>query len=244
MNDRGQWLGGAGLVLILGLVHSPARAAETGVIQGILDKASAVTGVTAVDRVTDKKYAGKVDGQTGRFTIAGLPLGTVVDLQVDYDGARLEGVNLKVPRSDYEEEQPLSKEDVEALNKTVQALNKFEDKVEVLTIQGNIQHTAVLIIKLRTKAFINSQPGEIVWRLELWHFEKPDETWVKVQDELFLVLYRERIQKSVFEKKALTIDPALGGLRVTKEKPTLDVGAVTLPTKEPGIRLRSPKVKE
>src|ERR1700736_3132495 len=110
MNDRGQWLLGVGLVLGLGLAHSPARAAVTGVIQGTLDKAGLVTAVTAVDRATEKKYPGKVDGKTGRFTIPGLPLGTAVDLQVDYDGARLEGVNLKVARSDYEEEQPLSKE--------------------------------------------------------------------------------------------------------------------------------------
>src|SRR5262249_42682558 len=120
---------------------------------------------------------------------------------------------------------------------------QFEDNVEVLTIQGNIQHAAVLVHKLRTKAFINSQPGEVVWRLELWHFEKPDETWVKVQDELFLVLYRERLQKKDFEKKSLTLDGALGGLQVTKEKPTHDVGAVQLPSKEPGIRLRSEKAK-
>src|SRR5262249_34691532 len=120
-------------------------------------------------------------------------------------------------------------------------LNQFEDKVEVLTIQGNIQHAAVVVNKLRSTAFINSQPGEVVWRLELWHFEKPDETWVKVQDELFLVLYRERLQKKDFEKKSLTLDGALGGLKVTKEKPTLDVGGVQLPSKEPGIRLRSEK---
>ena len=224
-----------GRLLLLILVIPLMGAADTGTIQGTLDKK--VTAVTAVDRQTDKKHPGTVDA-AGRFTISGLPLSATFDCVVDFDGARLEGVNLKVPRSDYEEEQPLSKEDITALKSTTAALNKFEDQVEVLAVQGNIQHAAVLVNKVRTRPFINSQPGEVVWRLELWHFEKPDETWVKVQDELFLVLYRERIRKSAFEKKSLTLDPALGGLKVTKEKPVLDVGKIELPSNKPGIRLR------
>jgi hypothetical protein len=209
-------------------------ATDTGTIQGTLDKK--VTAVTAIDRQTDKKYPGKVDA-AGRFTISDLPLAGTFDCVVDFNGARLEGVNLKVPRSEYEEEQPLSKEDIAALKATTASLNKFEDQVEILAVRGNIQHAAVLVNKLRTRAFINSQSGEVVWRLELWHFEKPGGTWVKVQDELFLVLYRERIPKSAFEKKSLTLDPALGGLKVTKEKPVLDVGKIQLPSNKPGIRL-------
>jgi hypothetical protein len=231
------------MIGIVALVAPAGRAAETGTIQGTIDKPNLVKAVVAVDRHNDKKFPGKVDAKTGRFTIEGLPLGTAYDCLIDMDGARLEGVNLKVPHSDYEEEQPLSEDDRKTLKASVASLNQFEDKVEVLTIQGNIQHAAVLVHKLRTKAFINSQPGEVIWRLELWHFEKPDETWVKVQNELFLVLYRERLQKKDFEKKSLTLDGALGGLQVTKEKPTLDLGAVPLPSKEPGIRLRADKAK-
>jgi hypothetical protein len=231
------------LVAIAGLSAQICRAAETGTIQGTIDKPNLVKAVTAVDRTNDKKFPGKLDAKTGRFTIEGLPLGAAYDCLIDLDGARLEGVNLKVPRSDYEEEQPLSDDDRKALKASVARLNQFEDQVEVLAIEGNIQHAAVVVHKLRTKAFINSQPGEVVWRLELWRFEKPDETWVKVQDELFLVLYRERLQKKDFEKKSLTLDGALGGLQVTKDKPTLDVGAVQWPSKEPGIRLRSDKAK-
>src|SRR5438270_565836 len=73
------------------------------------------------------------------------------------------------------------------------------------------------------------------------NFEKPEESWVKVQDELFLVLYRERLQKAEFEKKSLTLDPALGGLKLTAKQTTADVGRVALPGKEPGIKLRAGK---
>jgi hypothetical protein len=216
-------------------------AAESGTISGTIDKGQQVTAVTAIDRETDKKYPGKVDAKTGRFTIDNLPVGSTFDCQLDFEGARLEGVNLKVKRSDYEEEQPLTKEDIETIKATTKSLNQFEDQVEVMEVRGNIQHAAVVVNKLRTKPFINSQPGEVVWRLELWHFERPDETWIKEQDELFIVIYRERIQKAVFDKKSLTLDPALGGLQPTSKHAIVDVGAITLPSKEPGIRLRPSK---
>jgi len=216
-------------------------AAEMGTIKGKVDRPAEVSTVNAIDRETDKKYPGKVDASTGQFTIPGLPLDKTFDVIFDAGAVRLEGLNLKVPRSDFEEEQPLAKEDVEALTKAVQLLNKFEDQIEIMTITGNVQHAAVVLNKLRTKPFYESKPGEVIWRLELWQFEKPEETWVKVQDELFLVLYRERLQKADFDKKVLTLDPALGGLKLTEKETTVDVGKVTLPDKKPGIRLRSQK---
>jgi hypothetical protein len=220
----------------------PARAAETGTITGTVDKADQVTAVIAIDRDNDnKKFPGKVDAKTGRFTLEGLPLDAVYDVILDHGGARLEGVNLKVPHSDYEKEQPLSKDDIEEIKKVARLLNQFEDTIDIMTVTGNIQHAAVLLNKRRTKPFYGAQPGEMIWRLELWHFEKPDETWIKDQEELGVVFYRERIQKAEYDKKALTLDAALGGLKLTAKQPAIDLGPVQLPGKEPGIRLRPVK---
>jgi hypothetical protein len=215
------------------------RAADSGSIRGTLDKPEQVTAVYAVDRATDKKYPGKVDVKTGQFTIEALPWDATYDCLIDYGGARLEGVNLKVPRSDYEKEQPLSKEDGETIKKTALSLNKFEDVVEVMAVTGNIQHAAVLLNKLRTQPFVGSQPGEVIWRLELWRFDRPDDTWIKSPDDLFLVLYRERLQKSAFEKKALTLDAALGGIPLNEKQTTVDLGTIKLPAAQPGVRLRT-----
>jgi hypothetical protein len=219
-----------------------ARAAETGTITGTVDKADQVTAITAIDRDNDnKKHPGKIDAKTGRFTIEGLPLDAVYDVILDYGGARLEGVNLKVPHSDYEKEQPLSKEAIEEIKKVARLLNQFEDTIDIMTVTGNIQHAAVLLNKRRTKPFYGAQPGEMIWRLELWHFEKPDETWIKDQEELGVVFYRERIQKADYDKKVLTLDAALGGLKPTAKQPAIDLGPVQLPAKEAGIRLRPVK---
>jgi hypothetical protein len=57
--------------------------------------------------------------------------------------------------------------------------------------------------------------------------------------DLFLVLYRERLQKSAFEKKALTLDAALGGITLHEKQTTVDLGTIRLPAAQPGVRLRT-----
>src|SRR5262245_39304472 len=104
-------------------------AVETGSITGTVVNPRGVTAVTAIDRgdETDKKYKGTIDAKTGKFTIAGLPVGRTYDVVLDAGAVRLEGVNLLVPRSDFEEEMPLTKDDEKAIKKICHALNKFEN---------------------------------------------------------------------------------------------------------------------
>jgi hypothetical protein len=216
-------------------------APETGTITATVEKPELVTSVVAVNREDDKQYKGSIDAKTGKLMVAGLPVGQTFDLIVDQGATRLEGVNLKVPRSDFEEEQPLSKVDVKTLKEEAKQLNQFEDTIDVMTVTGNIQHAALILNKLRTKPFYDSKPGEVIWRLEVWRFERPDDTWIKLQDKLFLVLYRQRIQKAEYDKKSLTLDPALGGIKVTEKQTAIDLGKISLPGKEAGIKLRPVK---
>lgn len=232
--------------LCLSLVLQPDSAAEQGSITGAVESKGSVAAVTAIDRSNGKKIVGNVEPDTGKFHVDGLPLDKAFDLIIDFKPAvdsglnvlRLEGVSMKVPRSEYEEEQPLSAEDVATIKEKVIDLNQFEDVVEILAIDGNIQHAAILMNKLRTKPFYESKPGEIIWRPELWHFERAEDAWVKVQDELFVILYRERIQHSEFAKWAVTFDSALGGIRPTTEKPQVDLGTIKSPEPKPGVRYR------
>ena len=214
--------------------------AEAGTISGTIDKPEAVTKLSAINRADDKHYPGVVDAKTGKFTVKDLPLEATYDLLFEFgDHGLLEGVNLKVAHSDYEIEQPMSKDDLKTLTEQVKTLNQFENNVEILTITGNIQHAKVLLNKSRTTPFVNQAPGEMIWRVEVWAFEKPDETWVKEQGgDLFTVLHRERIQKTEFEKKSVTLDPTLGGLPLTDKQENVELGKVVLPSHEPGVRLR------
>jgi len=232
-------------LLMFLLASTPTvRGADTGTIRGKVAKAGVVTAVTAIDRANAKNYPGKIDGKSGAFIIVDLPLGATYDCILDTGVTRLEGVNLRVPRSDYEEEQPLTKADIEAIEKTARSLNKFENEIEILAVAGNIQHAAVVLNKKRTTPFYESKPGEMIWRLELWHFEKPDETWIKVQDEFAIVLFRERLQKSLFAKKSLTLDPALGGIKLDAGRKTVELGTIVPAPKESGIRMRAMQNKD
>jgi hypothetical protein len=232
---------------VLSMLQPGARSSTaTGSITGTVAPNSPVAAVVAIDRSTGKRVAGKIDSATGQFRFNELPLDKSFDVIIDFKPAadsgltvlRLEGVSMKVPRSEYEDEQPLAADDVATIKEKVLGLNQFEDVVEILAIDGNIQHAAVLVNKRRTKPFYESKPGEIIWRPELWHFERPDDTWVKVQDELFIILYRERIQKSQFEQRSVTFDSALGGIRVTGASPAVDLGKIEPPEAKPGVRYR------
>ena len=228
---------------VLLAVGGSAAAQNSPRIVGQVQPANGLTAVAAVDRQSKKRLTGKiVDAAKGRFAVAGLTLDRTYDLQLDFGlQRRLEGINLTVPRSDYVEEQPLAAEDLKVIRKKVLRLNKFEDEVEIMTIQGNIQHAAILINKLRTRPFFGSKPGEVIWRAELWHFERPEETWLKSQDELFTVLYRERMQRSRYVKKALIFDSRLGGLRVSSKRPRIDLGRIVAPATKLGGQLRKGK---
>jgi len=213
--------------------------AQTGTIRGTLEPCDASTTLAVVDRTTGKKHAAQLEQASGQFEVAALPLDGAFDFLIEGGTSLVEGIDLSVPRSDYEQEQPLTEEDVLSIKQKVASLNQFEDTVEVLTVEGNIQHAAVLVNKLRTKPFYGSKPGEIVWRVELWHFERPDETWVKVQDELFLTLHRERLAQAAYKKKSVTFVPGLGGIRLSSESPIAEVGTIKLPPAESGVRVLS-----
>lgn len=227
-------------VILVCWLYFPATAAEkaVGAISGIIDQAEVIVSIKAVNRQSGKQFVGIVDVKAKKITVPALPIEATYDLLIETKEQLLEGVNLAIPRSEYEEEQPLAEEDVKTIREKVLGLNQFEDVVEILTIEGNIQHAAILLNKVRTKPFVNSQPGEVVWRAELWHFQRPEETWLKAQDELFIVLHRERLQREVFEKRSVTFDPALGGIMLTEDEPKRDLGQIEFPDAKPGVRLR------
>jgi hypothetical protein len=191
------------------------------------------------------EFPGTIDAKSGEFTIPKIPLSKQVDVIIDYGKARLEGVNLRVTKTDYvTEEPPFTKADEDKLKKTMKQLNKFEDVIEFMAINGNCQHAAVLVNKLRTQAFVNSNPGECIWRLEMWYFEREnlEDAWIKEQDVLFIVHYRQRLQKVDYDKKSIMLDPRLGGWELTAKDPIVKLGEINLPEEKTGIRIRNAPV--
>jgi hypothetical protein len=210
-----------------------------GVLIGTLDRPAGVTCVAAMNREAMQAVTGSWDGASGAFAVSNLAVGVDYDLRIDFEGARLEGVNLHVPPAEDPERTTLTTDDVAEIRAKILNMNQFEDRVEIMSLTGNGEHAAILMNKLRTKPFWNSRPGEVIWRVELWHYQRPEDHWLKVQDELFIIFYRERMPSiDLYNRKAIVFDPQLGGLRPEADTPMVQVGTVALPAAEPGIRLR------
>ena len=142
------------LLLLVLLLATTTFAADkkpdlSGSLTGTVANPKGLSAVVAVDRSgeDDKRYPGKVDAATGKFTVTGLPVKGVFDVILDAGTTRLEGVNLKAPPSDFEEEQPLLKEDIVEIKKICKQLNVFENEVDVVTVVGNCQHAVAILNK-------------------------------------------------------------------------------------------------
>ena len=244
-----------GFYFVAGIVYAddaaPVVKPVVGTISGKLDKPDQVLKIFAIDRTQldrNLEKAARIIVEEGKVSPDGtfsIPVqsGKRYDVIVDYrDGSRLEGVNLNVKRSDFiEEDPPLSKLQAEKIRKIIALLNKFENEIEVMSLTGNAQHAVALLNKRRTTPFINSIPGEIIWRLEVWRFEKPEDGdyWLKDPEELFVIYYRERLPRAKYDAKMIMLDAKLGGLSVSEKSPKVDLGPIAMPEAKTGIRLRN-----
>ncbi len=108
-----------------------------------------------------------------------------------------------------------------------------------MTVTGNIQHAEVLLNKTRTTPFVESEARrDDLARWRCGSSRSRRRLGQGAGGDLFVVLHRERIQKTEFEKKSVTLDPALGGVQLTDKQENVELGKVVLPSNEPGVRLR------
>lgn len=229
------------LALLAGVPH--AAGATTGALRGVLAPASNVTAVAAIARANDAVWPGVYDAASGRFEIAGLPLGTNLDLRVTYAaGARLEGVNLRTTLSKdaaLEDDDPLPETELDDVCNRIRRMIVFEDIVGIVTATGTSRHVCAMVERIRSSPFYASKPDELIWRLEVWRFEKPEETetWTRAGDAEG-VLYRVRMSRVELHAMRLTFDPRLGGLCPTAAATVCELGTVRLPEASPGVWLR------
>jgi len=77
----------------------------------------------------------------------------------------------------------------------------------------------VLVEKIRDeKTTLPSRQPFIIWRVELFTFEKAYDQWSKVAHTEF-VLYRKRMPVPEFDKMNWVFEPALGGIELTEKEP-------------------------
>ena len=229
------------LALLTGVPHPVI--ANTGAFRGVLAPASNITAVAAVARSNDAVWPGVYDAASGRFEIAGLPLGASLDLRVTCaGGVRLEGVNLRPTLAGddaLENDEPLPDAEREDVCRRIRRMIVFENIVDVVAAVGTSRHVCAMVQRIRSSPFYASKPDELIWRLEVWRFEKPEqtETWTRCGDAEG-VLYRMRMSRTALHAMRLIFDPRLGGLSATEAMPARELGMVNLPVVGPGVWLR------
>jgi hypothetical protein len=120
----------------------------------------------------------KTDAATIVFT--DLQSATPYDLRLVLAGGRvLHGVNMawytaEPARPDAGE---LNDDDRGQINTEVSGGKTFYDVSRVLAISGDHDRATVLVERIRQSSFSASQPGEVVWRVELWYFTNDFGGW-------------------------------------------------------------------
>jgi hypothetical protein len=216
--------------------------AKVGTITGALTPAQTVRQVHAVDRNLDLTYPAEIDAKTGSFTVADVIVGRYDLVVTTTDGVRLEGADLSYRESELEElarqeevkqgivrepPGPLTDEDRQWLTDHVFGVKRFEDFRKIDAIAGNDQRATMLVELLRRRPFHGMNGSEVIWRVELWYFQKQAGGWEHVADT-DVVLERRRMPAAEFAKLRHVFLPALGRIAVDAEGKSVPV-AVALP---------------
>jgi hypothetical protein len=145
------------------------------------------------------------------------------------DGKVLQGVDMSwynpddAPEKDATPPGPLTAEDLSAIRDIITIPTAFENKKDLLIINGTHQRATVLVQLIRDSDFYNAN-GNIVWRIELWYFQYRHGGWERPR-QTGKILRRERfanLKAFKDETEKFQYLPQLGGLRLpppAKDKP-------------------------
>jgi hypothetical protein len=198
---------------------APAQPPRHGTIKGKIryakGGAKAIKELTAVSRVTGKRYKpDSFDKEKGAFEFKDMPGDASYDIcAATEDGRQIEGIDLdfvdesllrladarreelKMPPDRQHE---FTGEDAAALAKFVADLHDFMEIRRPLYIEGHGRRATMLVELLRTREFYSSGDA-LVWRVELWYFQENYGAWERVPNQE-VVLERQRIAPKEWKK--------------------------------------------
>jgi len=194
---------GAG-VMLLALAWGAAVSAAT--IEGKVANPQQCLGVQALLRhgqgvkypCLPRIFPGTYDGATGRFRIENLPAGAY-DLRLIVPGGRVDGVDM---RPIEESDEPFTGEDERMIRDFIANYpDSFIDIHRPICIRGNGRHAKVILECIRARRFHSGKPNDIIWRVEVWRFEKHTGAWIRPR----------RSAETVARLRVLTAAPPRGG---------------------------------
>jgi hypothetical protein len=235
-----------------------AKPPTPGDMSGRIRSDRPIASLTAVCRGTGKRYrpAG-FNATTGEFLFRRLPGDASYDLCLKIGARTVEGIDLrfvdarmlrlaslrrrqlKLPP---EREHAFAKADADEILKWIANMKDFMEIRRVLYLRGAGTRATVLVELLRTREF-HADKGQVVWRVELWHFRESFGGWQRLPRQQN-VLRRERLSPADWRKIHLEYYPQLsvyvdekgtsGPVKFTVPKPDLSRGR--LPNTSPRVK--------
>ena len=203
----------------------PPRA---GSLHGVVRPADRIAGLTAVSRVTRKRYEPKTfDHKSGALVLDDLPGDAAYDLCLTMtDGRRVEGIDLswveaRLARLADERRVRLglpeppgprefTRRDANELIDLVSRRPDFFDVSRILHLRGLGDRAVALTERVRTREFHGRRDGETIWRTDLQYFTYAAGGW-KLQANTDRLVERRRFTPDQCASVALVYDPALSG---------------------------------
>jgi len=221
------WSSMVGAASISGKITNPGMA--TGV--------SAIRRGGSVTRLRIKEYKGKFDRKSGKFVISGLDEDEYVLRIRLKGGGNLDGAFMELP-VDEKSDAKMTEEDRKQIKDFIKNYpTRFVDIIRPLRIAGNGEYARVMVEKIRHRDYHSGKKGDIIWRMEVWKFEKLTGAWIRSQKG-WHVLARERVsdkgRKSMnhatFAKVRWVFDAKLAGYEIVGDKSVTGV-KYTIPKK-------------
>ncbi|HEY1785836.1 MAG TPA: hypothetical protein VGG30_09820 [Pirellulales bacterium] len=237
------------LLAMIVWIAGAASLSLAGSISATVDGDRKLISVSAIERdtrgtdgVVSTVRAGRIDGR--QIIIDKLPAYGSYDLRLETTDGLIAGWDASVAPSEDEPPSPLSADKKrELLEKLAMASRRtFPHEVVVLDIQGNAQHAAILATSVRRGNIQGiGAVGGWVWRADRYEYENPDDdTWAPLQEQPFYAVDRREVSPEQYAQLRVTYVAALGGIRLTAEKPEVDLGRILLPKSSPGVHAAAP----
>ncbi|MGC8623885.1 MAG: hypothetical protein ACP5VQ_01305, partial [Phycisphaerae bacterium] len=218
------------LILLLAVPLSAGFAAgaemhSTVALTGRITPATGISRIEAVERnranvlalsknqPTNWVFSGKIDPDTGRFSIAAIPTGHTYDLIVFNGKARWEGVNMRYYRP-VQPGPPMTRGDLRQIITFIEKIPRFTNYNRPLWIAGDHNHATVVVEQMATKSFYSGHKGSIIFRVAVWYFERYYAGWQKVSN-LGKVMTRWRGPAHAMPNPWQYL-PALGGIHISR----------------------------
>lgn len=196
-----------------------------GDITGRIAPVGDVALLKAVSRATGRSYLpDRFDRKSGRFAFRNLPGDAAYDVCIRTgDGRSLEGIDLgfvdgrllriaslRRKQLGVPEEPPhaFGPPDVKELTKYVTDLKDFMEHRRILYVRGHGRRATILVELMRTRDFHARKSDEVIWRIELWYFERHFGGWERTAN-VERVLERRRIPFDAWRKVHVEYYPEL-----------------------------------